>query len=149
MKWRKGPRPLEIYAFAAFFLAAALHAYVTGLQNLDLKQMAFAATLPAHAWSRDWTIVTLSALFSIAFIPVVWILLFSSRAAFWLVTAFTLWGLLSAAQMISTFYGFAGTVSWQILVEPALLSAALVCLWLPRSRMWIRMNGQKDADELG
>ena len=138
MRIARGPRPLSIYAFAAMFLVAALHAYVTGLQNLDLKQMAFAATVPAEAWNRDWTIVTLSAIFSIAFIPVAWIVLFASRVAFWLVTVFTLWGLSGAPQTISAFYSLTGTVSWRVMIEPMLLFAALVCLWLPASRLWIK-----------
>ena len=142
MRIAKGQRPPSIYAFAAMFLVAALHAYVTGLQNLDLKQMALAATVPvpvpAEAWNRDWTIVTLSAIFSIAFIPVAWIVLFASRVAFWLVTVFTLWGLSGAPQAISAFYSLTGTVGWRVMIEPVLLLAALLCLWLPASRAWIK-----------
>lgn len=88
MKLARGPRPLAIRVFAAAFLAAALLRLVRGLDNLALSQAVFAAHIPWVAWNRDWTIVTLSAEFTIALIPLVWIYLFAAPFARWLVLGF-------------------------------------------------------------
>ncbi|WP_017664450.1 hypothetical protein [Porphyrobacter sp. AAP82] len=84
----RGPRPLAIRVFAAAFLAAALLRLVRGLGDLTLAQAVFAAHAPWFAWDRDWTIVTLSAEFTIALIPLAWIYLFAAPFARWLVLGF-------------------------------------------------------------
>ncbi|MEP0390489.1 hypothetical protein [Erythrobacter sp.] len=127
------------------FLAAALHNYASGLQNLDLKQFAYSAMIPWDGWNTDWTIVTLSALLSIAFIPVAWIYLFASRVAFWLVTVFSVLELFNVPFMFWAVLTMEGSVSGRYLLTPALLAAALVCLWLPLSRTWLRQRGGVDA----
>jgi len=142
MKRRLGRRPWSITLFALLFLAAALHSYVTGLFNLELKQIAFAAMVPWDGWNQDWTIVTLSAVLSIAFIPVVWIGLFASRVAFWLVTVFTILKLLDLPAMMEAAVAVGGAVSMRYFLEPALLAGALVCLWLPASRTWLKPKTQ-------
>lgn len=85
MKAVAGPRPLAIRVFAAAFLAAALLRLVRGLGDLALAELLLAAHVPWFAWSRDWTIVALSAEFTIALIPVMWIYLFAAPFARWLV----------------------------------------------------------------
>jgi hypothetical protein len=88
VKLARGPRPLAIRVFAAAFLAAALLRLVRGLDDLTRAQSAYAAHLPWFAWDRDWTIVALSAEFTIALIPLVWIYLFAAPFARWLVLGF-------------------------------------------------------------
>lgn len=88
MRLARGPRPLAIRVFAAAFLAAALLRLVRGLGDLSLSQLVYAVHAPWFAWSRDWTIVALSAEFTIALIPLVWIYLFAAPLARWLVLGF-------------------------------------------------------------
>lgn len=88
MRLARGPRPLAIRVFAAAFLAAAVLRLLRGLGDLTLSQAVFAAHAPWFAWDRDWTIVTLSAEFTIALIPLVWIYLFAAPFARWLVLGF-------------------------------------------------------------
>jgi hypothetical protein len=88
MRLRRGPRPLAIRVFAAAFLAAALLRLGRGLDDLPLAETIYAANLPWWPWDRDWTIVALSAEFTIALIPLVWIYLFAARFARWLVLGF-------------------------------------------------------------
>jgi hypothetical protein len=84
----RGPRPLAIRVFAAAFLAAALLRLVRGLTDLPLAELVYAIHLPWFAWNRDWTIVALSAEFTIALIPLAWIYLFAAPFARWLVLGF-------------------------------------------------------------
>lgn len=88
MKLIGGPRPLAIRVFAAAFLAAALLRLVRGLTDLPLAELVYALHLPWFAWNRDWTIVALSAEFTIALIPLAWIYLFAAPFARWLVLGF-------------------------------------------------------------
>ena len=85
MKLIRGPRPLAIRVFAAAFLAAALLRLVRGLNDLALSETILAVNVPWFAWDRDWTIVALSAEFTIALIPLTWIYLFAAPFARWLV----------------------------------------------------------------
>lgn len=88
MKPIRGPRPLAIRVFAAAFLAAALLRLVRGLTDLPLTELVYALHLPWFAWNRDWTIVALSAEFTIALIPLAWIYIFAAPFARWLVLGF-------------------------------------------------------------
>jgi hypothetical protein len=88
VKLARGARPLAIRVFAAAFLTAALLRLVRGLDDLPRAESAYAAHLPWFAWDRDWTIVALSAEFTIALIPLVWIYLFAAPFARWLVLGF-------------------------------------------------------------
>ncbi|AUX69143.1 hypothetical protein CHX26_06195 [Porphyrobacter sp. HT-58-2] len=88
MKIITGPRPLTIRVFAAAFFAAALLRLVRGLTDLPLAELVYALHVPWFAWDRDWTIVALSAEFTIALIPLVWIYLFAAPFARWLVLGF-------------------------------------------------------------
>lgn len=88
MRLVRGPRPLAIRVFAAAFLAAALLRLVRGLDDLALAEMVYAAHAPWFGWTRDWTIVALSAEFTIALIPLAWIYLFAAPFARWLVLGF-------------------------------------------------------------
>lgn len=132
----KGRRPRSIQLFAVSFLGAAIYAFLLGLGDLELKQAAYAATFTWDGWSRDWTIVTLSALLSIALIPVALIYVFANRIARWLVTVFTLIELANLPGMIATFQTAGDAVRWNYFAQPLLLTLALVFLFLPQSNRW-------------
>lgn len=122
MKLVRRPRPLTIRVFAAAFLAAALLRLVRGLTDLALAETVLAVHIPWFAWDRDWTIVALSAAFTIALIPLVWIYLFAAPFARWLVLGFgalRLWNLDVAA-----------------LIEPLLVATAMASLLTPGAARW-------------
>lgn len=137
MRWRKEPRPLSIKIFALCFLGAAGFVLAYSLQNLGLLQGAYGTLFPWDGWNRDWTIVAVSAIFSIALIPVMWICLFGSRVACWLVTIFSLLKLAKLPSMIFELQAFGGAAHWQLFAEPALLALALAALFMPSSRRWL------------
>ena len=142
----RGQRPPSIQLFAISFLAAAAYAFITGLNNLDLKQVAYNATFAWDGWNRDWTIVTLSAIFSIALIPVSLIYFFASRVARWLVTIFTLIALARIFGMVTAFQAAGGAVSWGYFAQPALLGLALISLFLPASNRWFSQAKSADPE---
>jgi hypothetical protein len=126
----RGPRPLAIRVFAAAFLAAALLRLVRGLGDLALSQAVFAAHMPWFAWNRDWTIVTLSAEFTIALIPLAWIYLFAAPFARWLVLGF---GALRLAFLDPA-----------ALIGAVLVAVAMASLLTPQAARWFARKEEAD-----
>ena len=81
MTLARGPRPLSIWGACLCFLVAGLWALVAGLGDLADAQTRYAAAFPDIARTRDWTIVALSAEFTIALIPILWIFFVARRFA--------------------------------------------------------------------
>jgi hypothetical protein len=132
MKLARGARPLAIRVFAASFLAAALLRLVRGLGDLALAETILAVHAPWFGWDRDWTIVVLSAEFTIALIPLVWIYLFAAPFARWLVLGFgalRLWYLDPAA-----------------LIGPLLVATAMASLLTPAAARWFARETQEEGD---
>jgi len=132
MKLARGARPLAIRVFAAAFLAAALLRLVRGLSDLALAETVLAVHAPWLAWDRDWTIVALSAEFTIALIPLVWIFLLAAPFARRLVLGFgalRLWNLDVAA-----------------LIEPLLVATAMAGLLTPGAGRWFARAPQETGD---
>jgi hypothetical protein len=123
---------LSIRVFAAAFLAAAVLRLVRGLGDLTLSQAVFAAHAPWFAWTRDWTIVTLSAEFTIALIPLAWIYLFAAPFARWLVLGF---GALRLAFLDPS-----------ALAGPVLVAAAMASLLTAEAARWFARRGAEDSD---
>ncbi|WP_086737879.1 hypothetical protein [Erythrobacter colymbi] len=124
MKLARGPRPLAIRVFAAAFLAAALLRLLRGLYDLPLAETVYALHLPWFAWNRDWTIVALSAEFTIALIPLAWITLFAAPFARWLVLGF---GALRLAFLDPS-----------ALTGAVLVAIAMASLLTPQAARWFR-----------
>jgi hypothetical protein len=132
MKLIPGPRPLAIRVFAAAFLAAALLRLVRGLGDLALAETMLAVHFPWLAWDRDWTIVALSAEFSIALIPLVWIYLFAAPFARWLVLGF---GALRLAFLDP-----------MALAGPVLIGLAMASLLTPQAARWFAREPEPEED---
>jgi len=128
----RGARPLAIRVFAAAFLAAATLRLVRGLNDLELSALALARRAPWLAWDRDGTIVALSAEFTIALIPIIWIYRYAAPFARWLVLGFgalKLWSLGLASP-----------------TESLLLLLAMASLLTPTARGWFARKGQGEVD---
>ncbi|SHN64005.1 hypothetical protein [Erythrobacter sanguineus] len=130
MRVKAGPRPLAIRIFAAAFLAAALLRLVRGLGDLALSQMVFAVHAPWLAWNRDWTIVALSAEFTIALIPLAWIYLFAAPFARWLVLGF-------GALRLAFF-------DPEALVGPVLIALAMLSLLTAQAGRWFARTPDRE-----
>lgn len=132
MKLIRGPRPLAIRVFAAAFLAAALLRMVRGFEDLALTEAVYALHAPDIAWNRDWTIVTLSAEFTIALIPLVWIYLFAAPFARWLVLGF---GALRLAFLDPS-----------ALMAALLVAVAMASLLTPQAARWFARKVLPEED---
>ena len=132
MKLVRGPRPLAIRVFAAAFLAAAVLRLVRGLGDPGAAAMTFAVHWPGLAWTRDAAIVALSAEFTIALIPLVWIYLFAARFARWLVLAF---GVVRLAFLDPA-----------VLAGPVLLAIAMASLLTPEAARWFARRPLLEED---
>ena len=130
MKLVRGPRPLAIRVFAAAFLAAAVLRLVRGLDDLALSETILAVNVPWFAWDRDWTIVALSAEFTIALIPLAWIYLFAAPFARWLVLGF---GALRLALLDPA-----------ALVGPLLIAIAMASLLTPQASRWFARQPEEE-----
>ena len=120
--------PWSILAFAALFLTAATGNLAFGLADLAAKQAEYALAFDWMEWDRDATIVMLSALYTIAFIPVALIVWRRTRIARWLVALGTLYALVGLPQLVGR--------DWVAWAEPILLTSAMICLFLPASNRW-------------
>lgn len=130
MKLIRGPRPLAIRVFAAAFLAAAVLRLVRGLNDLALSETILAVNAPWFAWDRDWTIVALSAEFTIALIPLTWIYLFAAPFARWLVLGF---GALRLAMLDPA-----------ALVGPLLVAVAMASLLTAQANRWFAREPEEE-----
>lgn len=130
MKLVRGPRPLAIRVFAAAFLAAALLRLVRGLNDLALSETVYAVNIPWFAWDRDWTIIALSAEFTIALIPLMWIYLFAARFARWLVLAF------GALRLM--------LLDPAALTGPLLIAIAMASLLTPQAARWFAREPKEE-----
>lgn len=132
MRIARGPRPLAIRVFAAAFLAAAVLRLVRGLSDLRLTETVYAAHVPWWPWDRDWTIVALSAEFTIALIPLAWIYLFAAPFARWLVIGF-------GAVRLAMFDPDA-------LTGALLAAVAMACLLTPQGARWFAREPDEEED---
>jgi hypothetical protein len=132
MKLIRGARPLAIRVFAAAFLTAAVVRLVRGLGNIELSALAFAVHVPWVSWTRDATIIALSAEFTIALIPLVWIYLFAAPFARWLVLGF---GALRLALLDPA-----------ALAGPLLVAVAMASLLTPQAARWFARTPESEQD---
>lgn len=145
MKVVSGPRPLAIRVFAAAFLAAATIRLGQGLADVELAALGLAIRLPWFSWDRDWTIVAVSAEFTIALIPIAWIYLFAAPFARWLVLGFgtlKLWGLgANAVLMLQT-----GSFALSRWAEAAFVLLAMLSLLSAGAHRWFAKRQEAGAE---
>lgn len=127
MKLATGPRPPGIWGACLCFLIAGLWALISGLSNLAASQVAYTSAFPGFEWNRDWAIVALSAEFTIALIPIVWIFLVARPFARWMVSALGVW------KLYWLIGGGAG--EW---VQAGLIVISIALLFMPDSNRYFR-----------
>lgn len=136
-------RPLTINVFAAAFLAAALIALVDGLRDIPALQALLRANVPGIDWSRDAVIVTLSARFSIAFIPIALVWLTAANFARWMVTVMVLGKLINLPDGVRL-VAAGGQIDTAWLTALALGLLAVAMLFTPASNRWFAQQAEAD-----
>lgn len=136
-------RPLTINVFAAAFLAAALIALVDGLRDIPALQALLRANVPGIDWSRDAVIVTLSARFSIAFIPIALVWLTAANFARWMVTVMVLGKLINLPDGVRL-VAAGGQIDTAWLTALALGLLAVAMLFTPASNHWFAQQAEAD-----
>ncbi|MEL7446365.1 MAG: hypothetical protein AAGK02_11225 [Pseudomonadota bacterium] len=109
---------------------------------MALAQSVFADAYPDFAWNRDWTIVALSAEFTIALIPIVWILVFARPFARWMVTAFGLWKLYGLVGFAFEAFRYRIWPHPSVTTELALVLVSLVLLFTRSANRYFASNGE-------
>ena len=94
-------RPWSIHTYALIVLAIGLESYIGALHDLLGWEVTFAERIPQFPWNQDWTIVALSARFTITCIPVAMIWVWRIRFARTLVTLFTVLLLIALIRVIA------------------------------------------------
>ena len=146
MKLAKGPRPWSIWSACALFFAGASWILIKGLNDLGLAQFSLSTAYPSIDWDRDTTIVALSAQYTIALIPIVWILLVARPFARWMVTAFGIWKILPLLAL--TFEGLRIGVGFNLdlLAQVFVLVLSVGLLFTPSASTWFTKERAENAD---
>lgn len=136
-------RPLSINIFAAAFLASALTALLDGLWDIPAMQALLREGVPGVEWNRDAVIVTLSARFSIALIPIAMVWLSAVRFARWMVSVMALGKLINLPDGLRAIVaGGAWDAAWLVSLALGLLAVAM--LFTPASHRWFADEGRVD-----
>ncbi|MEM6585611.1 MAG: hypothetical protein AAF692_07635 [Pseudomonadota bacterium] len=132
-------RPWSIHAYALVALAVGLDAYIGALLDLGGWELAFedmtADIAPRFAWTRDWTIVALSARFTIVCIPVAAIWIWGARFARTLVTLFTFFLLVG---LIRTLAQGTPPLETEAVIKTLFLGLACALLFTPSAGRWLK-----------
>lgn len=135
MKTAKGRRPWPIWLFAGIASFLAVRNLIIGLNGLKRSQFEFERMATWFEWDRDWTIVALSAWFTIEMIPILLVVLFASRFARWFISATALVPLaivLSDLEFASTYPRF---ISLSVL-NAAIPIALAALLFTREANIW-------------
>lgn len=140
MKRIRGPRPVSIRIFAALFLFIGLSGLLDGLTGLPAAQKMLGERFGWISWDREWTIIALSAQFTISLIPVTLIYLFASRFARWLMVIF---GMLKLGLLVLHPELAAAELSLRpmSIIPPVILVIAIGMLFTAGPNAWFRNRG--------
>lgn len=136
-------RPLSINIFAAAFLAAAVIAFLDGIEDIPGFQAIMRAHVPQIDWTRDAVIVWQSARLSIALIPIAMVWLSAARFARWMVTILALGKLLNLPDGIRLIVrGAPVDTAWLASLVLGLIAVAM--LFTRASNRWFAQKGGVD-----
>lgn len=124
-----------VWVFSSCFLAAALTSLILGLSRVGTPGES--TEIFGTQLTGDAAIVGLSAMFTIALIPVVWIFGFGSRFARWFVLLFGLVKLLGFREVVLAVARDGNYTMLELLIEPCLVIIALLCLMSPAMGDWV------------
>ena len=145
MRIAKGPRPWSILIFAAITSSLAVFRLWDSLADLSAATRELGWAFPFIAWSRDHTIVAVSAWFTIDMIPVLLVLIFAARFARIFISVMSLVPL----ALLLTNLDFASTYPRFLL--PSILIAVLpialaMLLWTSSSSRYFAREEEAHAE---
>ena len=135
-----------IAAFSAAFLGAAALDLIGGLIDLSYLQRYYEAAWPQLTWTRDWTIVALSATFTIACIPVALIVFARVRIARWLALIAAGYAVIAFAQWAIPAMMRGEPVAPAFVVRALLMAVAFAFLASPPASRWFARPPRRMAD---
>ncbi|MEM9309941.1 MAG: hypothetical protein AAGA34_00720 [Pseudomonadota bacterium] len=97
-------------------------------------------------WDRDRAIIASFTEFTIALIPLAWITLFAARFARWFILFFSGWTMISALFSLWGGLFFGDRIALRM-VEPTLIVATLVFVFLPSTSKWMK-NAKEHPSEV-
>lgn len=142
MRLAKGPRPWPIWLFGVILLLYGLFNLVSGLMFLEEQQTILERQFPQIVWNEDWTIVWVSAQFTIVVIPITAVCVFASPFAKWLMTAMALVSLPWIASYVQISI-LSGVVDWVGLVQASVVVVAAGLLFLPASSRYLQRDTER------
>ena len=145
MKWKRGPRPWPIHAYALVALGVGLDGYIGALHDLRGWELTFEDIVPQFAWNADMAIVALSARFTIVCIPVAAIWICGARIARTLVTLFTV---LLIAGFIRVLADGTAPVDALAIIKTLALGIACALLFTPPASRWLQPKKEKPVAEV-
>lgn len=144
MKLATGTRPWSIRIACALLLTMGGWTLWIGLRDLFTAQGIFMERFPWWAWNRDWTIVALSAEFTIALIPIVLIYGFARPIARWLVSVFGGIKIYLLLATVADYWERVDVILTPLVIEAALYLVVIGLLFTPGALRWF---GQHEAGE--
>lgn len=111
------------------------------MRDLFTAQGVFIERFPWWSWNRDWTIVALSAEFTIALIPVTLIYVFARGIARWLVTVFGSIKIYMLLASVVDYWQRLEVLLTPLLVESAIYLFVIGLLFTPGARRWFVQTG--------
>ncbi|WP_162627569.1 hypothetical protein [Erythrobacter sp. KY5] len=99
--------------------------------------------VPIVNWTPERAIIASFSQFTIALIPLVWITLFASSRARWIVLAFGVLKL--AGTLLSAGSQVISKAPEVVVLEAGLVALALVMLFLPATSRWLGMRRDHDV----
>jgi hypothetical protein len=147
MKPAAGPRPWSIRIACVLLLMIGSWTYWIGLRDLSTAQGVFIERFPWLSWDRDWTIVALSAEFTIALIPVTLIYVFARGIARWLVTVFGSIKIYALLASVAEYWGRVEVVLTPLVIEAGIYLALIGLLFTPGASRWFaKESSGEDVD---
>ena len=137
-----GTRPWSIRLACLAFLVNASFGLLHGLSDPSIAQGAYEIGYPDVEWDRDRTIVALSAEFTIALIPILWIWFLARPFARWMVTALGLWQAWGLAGLVLEQLRHLHFVTMDVAIPFALIVMSIAMLFTPAASRYFA-TGEK------
>lgn len=145
MRVRRGVRPWPIRLACLAFLVKASFGLLYGLSDLSNAQGAYEIGYPEFEWNRDRTIVALSAEFTIALIPILWIWFLARPFARWMVTALGLWQAWGLASIAIGQIGHLHFITLDVAIPLGLIVGSIALLFTPSANRYFARDAKSRA----
>ena len=140
----KGPRPFTIQLACLLLVGTGAWNLWIGLRDLRTAQATYTERFDWFAWDRDWTIVALSAEFTIALIPAVLVFVFARGIARWIIAVFFGARIVMHLREVYEYWDRVEVVLTPLLIEAAIYAVTIALLLTPSAGRWFA--GRQEGD---